>query len=165
MELSATDQRLLDAVGAGLPLEARPYQALAEQLGSSEAEVIARLAAMQAGGIIKRLGVIVRHHELGYRANAMVVWNIPDERVMEAGTRLMRDPAVTLCYQRPRRPPHWHYNLFCMIHGRARDEVLATIGRLADGLNIDGAQHEVLFSTRRYKQRGASYGLSATVAA
>jgi DNA-binding Lrp family transcriptional regulator len=110
-------------------------------------------------GIIKRLGVVVRHHELGYRANAMVVWDVPDERVDVLGQQLGRQDCVTLCYRRPRRLPDWPYNLFCMVHGRDRDDVRACIGRMAEGLGLETVPHTVLFSGRRFKQRGARYRL------
>jgi len=99
----------------------------------------------------------VRHHELGYRANAMVVWDVPDEQVEQIGLQLGDQDCVTLCYQRPRRLPDWSYNLFCMVHGRDRGEVLACIDRITAALAIDTIPHEVLFSGRRFKQRGARY--------
>lgn len=67
--------------------------------------MIARIRALQARGVIKRFGVVVRHHECGYRANAMVVWDVPNGGVDEVGRRFARFPFVTLCYRRPRRPP------------------------------------------------------------
>jgi DNA-binding Lrp family transcriptional regulator len=79
---------------------------------------------------------VVRHHELGYRANAMVVWDAPDEKVERIGRRLGDIDCVTLCYQRPRRLPDWPYNLFCMVHGQDRDDVLACIARLVEALGL-----------------------------
>jgi DNA-binding Lrp family transcriptional regulator len=150
---------LIEAIQAGLPLLARPYRAIGARLGMTEQAVIARLRAMIDAGIIKRLGVVVRHHELGYRANAMVVWDVPDEQVERIGRRLGDIDCVTLCYQRPRRLPDWPYNLFCMVHGQDRDEVLACIGRLVGALGLGEIRHTVLFSGRRFKQRGARYRL------
>jgi DNA-binding Lrp family transcriptional regulator len=148
---------LIEAIQGGLPLVPRPYRAIGERLGISEQAVIARLRAMIDAGIIKRLGVVVRHHELGYRANAMVVWDVPDPRVDRVGRQLGDVDCVTLCYQRPRRLPDWPYNLFCMVHGQDRDEVLACIRRLVDALGLGDIRHELLFSGRRFKQRGACY--------
>ena len=150
---------LIDAVQDGLPLVARPYQAIAERLGWSEQAVIEGLRDMIGRGVIKRLGVVVRHHELGYRANAMVVWDVPDAEVDRLGSQLGRQDCVTLCYQRPRRLPDWPYNLFCMVHGRDRDDVLACIGRMVEGLGLEHVPRSVLFSGRRFKQRGARYRL------
>lgn len=155
MELTAPDRRLIAALEDGLPLAQRPYRELGRAAGLDEADVIDRLASMVDGGLIKRLGVIVHHRELGYGANAMVVWDIPDARVDDVGGRFGAFDFVTLCYRRPRRPPAWPYNLFCMIHGREREVVLARIDELARLPGAAGAPREVLFSARRFKQRGA----------
>lgn len=148
---------LIEAIQGGLPLVARPYAAIGAQVGLSERDVIRLMRALLEQGVIKRLGVVVRHHELGYDANAMVVWDIPDERVGETGRLLGSFPFVTLCYRRPRRLPHWPYNLFTMIHGHDRDEVLAHVTALVEDCGLDQAPHQVLFSRRRFKQRGACY--------
>ena len=87
----------------------------------------------------------------------MTVWDIPDAQVDAVGEKIAAYPFVTLCYQRPRRPPEWPYNLFCMIHGRDRDGVLAQVGTLNRELGLDGRAQAVLFSRRRFKQRGARY--------
>ncbi|TCK17601.1 AsnC family transcriptional regulator [Thiogranum longum] len=153
----ASAEDLIDAIQDGLPLVARPYREIAERLGWSEQQVIERLQQMLESGVIKRLGVVVRHHELGYRANAMVVWDVPDEFVDQLGYQLGRQDCVTLCYQRPRRLPQWPYNLFCMVHGRDRDDVLACVERMVEGLGLEQLDKSILFSGRRFKQRGARY--------
>jgi siroheme decarboxylase len=157
MPVTDTDRELLAAIEEGLPLTTRPYRNLAERLSLSEDEVIARLRTLVETGVIKRLGLIVRHHELGFAANAMVVWDIPDEHVTDIGRRMAELPFVTLCYRRPRRPPDWPYNLFCMIHGRDRQTVLAQIAELCGTLDLTQVPYAVLFSLRRFKQRAAHY--------
>jgi len=164
MVVSDQDRRMLWALQAGLPLVPRPFVQLAAALGLDEQTVIGRLAALEAEGVIRRLGLIVRHHELGYRANAMVVWDVPDHEVDGAGERLAASPEVTLCYQRPRRPPQWPYNLFSMIHGRDRETVLGQIARLRRAAALEHVPYEVLFSRRRFKQQGARYGAAQEVA-
>lgn len=153
----ASAEDLIEIIQSGLPLVARPYQEIAERLGWSEQLVIEKLKTMVEGGIIKRLGIVVRHHELGYRANAMVVWDVADDQVDSIGQKLGTQDCVTLCYQRPRMLPEWPYNLFCMVHGRSREEVLACIDDMTEGLNLENIPHTVLFSGRRFKQRGAIY--------
>lgn len=165
-DLSDPDQQaLIAAIQGGLPLVPRPYAAIAERLGLGEREVMRRVQALLDQGVIKRLGVVVRHRELGYDANAMVVWDIPDERVRELGGCLGRFPFVTLCYRRPRRPPAWPYNLFTMIHGRDRDQVLARLDELVTRCGLQEIPHQALFSRRRFKQRGARYSNIAGTAA
>ncbi|HET6470052.1 MAG TPA: hypothetical protein VFG43_16885 [Geminicoccaceae bacterium] len=157
MGLSAEDRRLLGAIQDGLPLVPRPFAAVGRTVGRSEGEVIERLHRLQGQGVIRRMGVIVRHHELGYRANAMVVWDVPDGRTAEVGRGLAALPFVTLCYRRPRRPPAWPYNLFCMIQGRDRASVEGLIERATRAAGLEAVPRAVLFSRRRFKQRGARY--------
>lgn len=152
-----TDRLLLRAVQGGLPLLARPYAAVASATGMAEDEVRARLRSLIDTGVIKRLGVIVRHQECGYRHNAMVVWDVPDDAVHAAGRRLAGMDAVRLCYRRPRRMPDWPYNLFCMIHGQDREAVNAEVDRISAAAGLGDRPRDVLFSVRRFKQRGARY--------
>ncbi len=158
MDLSEHEKSLIGALSDGLPLVSRPYALIGEQVGMSEAEVIEALSRMQVDGRIKRFGLIVRHHELGYKANAMTVWDIDDDKVAEVGRCFGNFDFVTLCYRRPRRLPDWPYNLFCMVHGQERDAVLEQIEQLAEKCGAAAASRDVLFSTRRFKQRGARYG-------
>jgi DNA-binding Lrp family transcriptional regulator len=157
MRVTDTDHHILAGIESGLPLSPRPYQDVAARLGISEDELIGRLRVLLEDGVIKRLGLIVRHHELGYAANAMVVWDVPDEPVGAIGRRMSELPFVTLCYRRERRPPTWPYNLFCMIHGRDRQTVLRQIAELRVALDLEEVPYDVLFSLRRFKQRAARY--------
>lgn len=163
MDLSAFDRQLLAAIEDGLPVEAAPYARMAERLGATEQAILDRLAELQATGVIRRFGVIVRHHELGYTANAMTVWDVPDHLVRETGRRIAEMPGVTLCYRRPRRPPAWPYNLFAMVHGRDRDAVLHRVDEITNQAGLGDAHRAVLFSRRRFKQRGARYSSVAEI--
>ncbi|HEY9900442.1 MAG TPA: hypothetical protein V6D00_14800 [Pantanalinema sp.] len=156
MALNDDDKAVIAAVQAGLPLVERPYAAIAEELGMTEDQLILTLSRLVDQGQIKRFGVVVRHHELGYRANAMVVWDVPDEQVAAAAAAMVETQLVSLCYRRPRRPG-WPYNLFCMLHGRSREETLGKLATLRLQPELAELSCEVLFSTRRFKQRGARY--------
>jgi hypothetical protein len=87
----------------------------------------------------------------------MVVWDIPDERVDELGSCIGQYNFVTLCYRRPRRLPDWPYNLFSMVHGRDRRDVVAQVAFIVDQCGLHQFAHEILFSGRCFKQRGAYY--------
>jgi DNA-binding Lrp family transcriptional regulator len=150
---------LIGIIQDGLPLVSRPYRHIGARLRRPEQAVIDDLRALIDSGVIKRLGVVVRHREVGYRANAMVVWDVADDRVDALGRRLGREERVTLCYRRPRRLPDWPYNLFCMVHGRARGEVELCIEGLVERLGLGDIPRAVLFSRRCFKQRGARYRL------
>ena len=157
LQLTLEDRALIKAVQSGLPLVPRPYAVIARQLNTSEDMVISRLQFLIDNGAIKRYGVVVRHKELGYTANGMVVWDIPDERVEELGKCIGKYECVTLSYRRPRRLPDWSYNLFTMVHGSSREEVTEKVEQITKECGLQDIEHTILFSTRRFKQRGASY--------
>jgi DNA-binding Lrp family transcriptional regulator len=158
MNVSQEQSRLVAAVASGLPLVPAPYAAVAAELGIAEGEVIALLENMLAEGSIRRIGTVIRHRRLGYQANAMAVWDVPDAMASEVGRQMAADPAITLCYRRARALPDWPYNLYCMIHGRERRPVLDDLQRLNRAHGLEGFPHAVLFSTRCFTQRAARYG-------
>ena len=157
LQLDERDRALVALIQKGLPLVSRPYAELGRRLGMGEDEIMQRLDKLRLAGAIKRFGVIVRHRELGYRANAMVVWDVPERDIAELGRCLARYPFVTLCYRRPRRLPDWPYNLFTMIHGRDRGAVCGKLKVMIEECGLQGIRHEILFSRRRFKQCGARY--------
>lgn len=164
VELEADESRLVAAVQTGLPLVPRPFRGIAETVAMDEETVLATLRAWQDRGIVRRIGLIASHRELGYRANAMVVWDVPDHEVDAAGFRLGNRRCVNLCYRRP-RAPGWPYNLFCMVHGNERGEVCTRIEELAEVTGLQHVRRELLFSVRRFKQTGARYRYSRHVEA
>ena len=151
--VAAGDRPLAALVEQGLPLIERPYAAWAAELGCDEADVIACLQRWLDAGTISRFGAVVRHHEFGFDANAMTVFDVPDELVDACGAALARADGVTLAYRRV-RAPEWRYNLYCMVHGRDREAVLAVIARLVESCGLAGYPRRVLFSLRRFKQTG-----------
>ncbi len=159
--LSNRDRALVAALQDGLSLTTRPFAALALRAGwlgaSGERQAIERMAQWIDAGIIKRFGVIVRHRALGFRANAMCVWDVPAHDADRLGEALAHEPGVTLCYRRRRAGPEWPYNLFCMLHGRNRIDVEARLAVLTARLGLATYPHAVLFSRRAFKQCGARY--------
>ncbi len=156
--LDAADLRLVKATQSGLPLTARPYHALAEQLGLDPEEVMARLRNMQEVGAIRRIGVVPNHYALGYKANGMTVWDVQDSQVDALGARVGALDFVSHCYQRPRARARWPYNLFAMVHAHDRAEVTRLAAEI--GLILGGAcrAHDILYSSRILKKTGLRLG-------
>ncbi len=153
--LRADDSPLLHALSAGLHLTPRPFASLALRLGRAESAVIARIGMLLVAGILTRLGVIVRHRALGFTANAMVVWDVPETATCAAGQALAALPGVTLAYERRPVAGVWPYRLYCMIHARSRAEAGEVLARARTLPELAGIDHRVLFSTRCFKQAGA----------
>jgi DNA-binding Lrp family transcriptional regulator len=157
------ERDLLAAIEDGLPIVARPYRAVAERIDRDEEDVLDRLSRLAAAGVVSRFGCIVRHRALGYTANAMAVWDVDADVVDQIGQRFARHAKVTLCYRRPRRLPDWPYNLFCMVHAKTERDASVAVDdlKIAAGRGLNG--QAVLFSTRCFKQRGATFSNRAGV--
>lgn len=153
-----TDRRIIRATQAGLPFVARPYDAVAEQLGLPAQEVMARIRRMVESGVIRRIGAVPNHYALGYAANGMTVWDIADSDVSEAGRALAALDYVSHCYHRPRHLPDWPYNLFAMVHAKTRAEVEARRAEMAALLGARCRAHDVLYSTKILKKTGIRIG-------
>lgn len=151
------ERQLISVLQQGLPLTSHPYEMIAREINSTEDEVINYIKLMQEKGDIKRFGLVVRHRKLGYKENAMVVWDISEEYVDSLGQCFGQFDFVTLSYRRPRQLPDWPYNLFCMIHGQDRTDVINNLQLMIKSCEVQHVKHELLFSTRCFKQRGAIY--------
>ncbi len=154
MALDAFDRALIAATQGGLPLVARPYEAVGAMLGVPGEQVRECLAQMLAQGLIRRIGAVPNHYRLGYTANGMSVWDVADERVSELGPLVAQLPGVSHCYRRPRHLPGWPYNLFAMLHGTSREavehqaqDIVALLGDACRG-------HDILYSTAILKKTG-----------
>ena len=153
-DLDSVDRRLIVATQAGLARVSRPYDTLAEQLGITPDEVLARLQRMLDGGVIRRIGAVPNHYAIGYTANGMSVWDVDDARIDELGIEVGALAFVTHCYRRPRRLPDWPYNLFAMVHSQNRAEVAARVADIALLLGDACRAHDILYSTAILKTTG-----------
>lgn len=152
--LDAIDRRIVAATQSGMPIAPEPYGVIATMLGIGEEEVIDRCKRLLADGAIRRIGAIPNHYAVGFAANGMSVWDIDDAVVAELGPRIGALDFVTHCYERPRHPPLWPYNMFAMVHGRSRDEVHEKVAHIRDLVGSAARSHDVLFSTRILKKTG-----------
>ena len=152
--LSQEDRALMAATEAGLPLLPRPYDSVAALLGTTGADVRQRLARLLAAGVVRRVAAVPNHYRLGYVANGMSVWDVQDDQVDRLGELIGSQPAVSHSYRRPRKPGVWRYNLFAMLHGHSRSEVLAQADHIAALLGSACRAHDVLFSNAILKKTG-----------
>lgn len=152
--LDALDRALVAATQSGLPLTPTPYADVAATIGTTEADVIARLARLLDAGVVRRIGAVPNHYRLGLSHNGMTVWDVADTEVDRLGALIGALDFVTHCYCRPRALPDWPYNLFAMVHGRSRDEVEAKRAEIAALLGDAVRAADILYSTRILKKTG-----------
>jgi DNA-binding Lrp family transcriptional regulator len=157
-QIDPVDRAIIVATQGGLPLVAKPYHAIALDLGVDPEEVMVRMRRMQELGVIRRLGVVPNHYAIGYRSNGMSVWDVPDGLVDQLGEAVGAFDFVSHCYCRPRRLPNWPYNLFAMVHGKSREEVEYQVEQIANFLGSQLRSHTVLYSTRILTKPGLRLG-------
>ena len=154
MRLDPTDRRIVEATQAGLPLTEAPYAAIGAELGLEEQEVIDRLSALMARGVVRRIGLAPNHYALGMTANGMTVWDVDDAEAERLGAQVGALDFVSHCYLRPRALPDWPYNLFAMVHGTDAEEVERKRAEIAALLGDACRARDVLYSTRILKKTG-----------
>ena len=154
MEITELDKKIVRAMQDELPLVAEPFKLIAEEIDSTEEEVLARLRLMQETGALRKMGAVLRHREVGFAANALCVWVVPDERMDEVAGIMCRHMAVTHCYDR-NVTPDWPYNFYTMIHGSSREDCEAIAEQLAQETGV--TRRTMLYTGKEWKKTSMSY--------
>lgn len=154
--LTRLEKEIVKAMQEGLPLVSRPFSAMAEKLGITEDSLLNKIRDMMDRGLIRRFGAAVRHQDLGFTANAMVVWKVPESGAEETGKIFSGFSEVSHCYQR-KTSGNWEHNLFTMVHGRTEEECRAAARAMSEASGI--VDFIVLFSTAELKKSSMKYFL------
>ena len=131
-----------------------PFVKAANNLGITENELFEKMKNYEDIGIMRRFAAILRHRQVGFTANGMIVWKVPKERISEVGEKLGAFPQVSHCYERPTYSD-WPYNVFSMIHCKTHDEANEMAKTIQNQINID--DYRILFSTREFKKTRVEY--------
>ncbi len=153
-KIDEIDRLIIKATQGGLPLCANPYDLIANNIGIDALELENRMKNMLDVGIIRRIGLVPNHYALGYTANGMSVWDVPDDQIDILGKRIGALDFVSHCYNRPRHMPDWPYNLFAMTHGQNRDEVEGKVKNIAKELGGAVRDVQILYSIKILKKTG-----------
>jgi DNA-binding Lrp family transcriptional regulator len=154
-DLAPADIPFVRTLQRDLPLVPRPFATGAERLGLDEEALLARALELQEAGIMRRFGAVLRHRRVGYRANGMACWAVPESQIDSAGRLAAGYPQVSHCYHRPAYPPRWPYTLFTMVHGQTEAQVEAIVAQLGERIGIQ--DYQVLYSTREFKKERVKY--------
>jgi len=147
--MDSVDQKLVAKAEKGLPLLSEPFSQIAAEVGITPQEALQRLKQLCEKGVIRRFGVSLRPISVGYAANAVVAWKVPEERVCELGAYFAGYKDISHCYEREVAAGRWEYNLYTVIHGRERTAVEDLVKLLA--LIVGITDYVVLFSTKNLK--------------
>ncbi len=100
------DQRLLNALQAGIALVRRPFVNIAETVGIGEDEVLARMQVLKDAGIIRQVSAIFDTRALGYEST-LVAASYPDELLFDAAAVINGHPGVSHNYRRTHNFNMW----------------------------------------------------------
>ena len=137
-----------------LPLVERPFAAQGELIGCSEDELLALLASFKERKLMRRFAAVMNHRSAGYKANAMGVWAVPDDRLDEIGPTMAGFARVSHCYRRPVYDD-WPYSIFTMVHGMNARECEETIAAIREETGVD--EYALLWSVKEYKKTRVRY--------
>ncbi len=153
--LSKLDKKIIGLISRDIPLTNEPFKDLADKLGVEERLLLERIRFFKKNGLMRKFAASLNHKKIGFRYNAMVVWNVPEALIDKAGNVMASFAEVSHCYQR-KSIPGWNYNLYSMIHGKTKENCLGVVKEISDkvGRNID---HRILFSSKEEKKVGARY--------
>jgi DNA-binding Lrp family transcriptional regulator len=148
------DERMLAAIERDLPVTHRPFRQIAEEAGVGERDVLDALRRGLRAGVIRRYGALLAHRKVGFTANAMAAWRVPNDRIEGVGAAMASHERVTHCYQ---RPPFegFPYTLYTMVHATSREEAMGIVRELAERTGVE--KYEVLFSVREFKKDSPKY--------
>jgi DNA-binding Lrp family transcriptional regulator len=152
--ITSLDREIIKQTQSGLAITSQPYHTIADDIDCNVNDVIEHLKNMLNGGVIRRIGAVPNHFHLGFKANGMTVWDVPDELVIELGNQVGQLSFVSHSYQRPRHLPLWRYNLFAMVHGHTREAVSEKTQQIKQILGENCRAHEILYSTAILKKTG-----------
>jgi siroheme decarboxylase len=96
--MDQVEHHFLNDYQRDFPLEPRPYARIADELGLPEEEVLARLADLQAGGTLSRIGAVVRPNTVG--ASTLAAMSVPAGRLEAVAALVSARPEVNHNYER-----------------------------------------------------------------
>ena len=152
--LAPGDVELIREIQENLPLVPEPYTPMAERLGLSLDQFFARLDRLKQIGHFRRMAAVLYHRKAGFKANAMAVWKVPEDRIDDLGPVFGSFRSVSHCYQRPVYED-WPYSVFSMVHGRSVEECENVLDAMAEETGI--TERLSLYSTREYKKTRVRY--------
>ena len=153
-EISQLDKEIIRVLQDEFPLVEEPYKELAAKVGISEEEFLERVRCLSAEKKIRKMGAVLRHREVGFSANVLCAWEVPEERLDEVAAYMSNHPAVSHCYDRT-TAEGWPYNLYTMIHARSREECDGIAKQLAEETGV--SNRVMLYSKKEWKKTSMRY--------
>ncbi len=154
LELTPKHIEAIKELQKDIAIVSEPFLEATKKLNISYDEYFALANELKEAGVMRRFATILRHRKAGFNANAMTVWQAPEEKAEEIGEKLASFSAVSHCYLRPSFP-NWKYNLFAMVHAKTQEESNALIEEMAKETGL--SNYRKLYSTKEFKKQRIVY--------
>ncbi|MGM0393515.1 MAG: Lrp/AsnC family transcriptional regulator [Thermodesulfobacteriota bacterium] len=148
------EKKVIALLQTDIPVVQRPFRQMAEKIGITEDQFLEVLTRLNQRGIIRRFGATLKHQKSGFKANAMVAWNVDETKVEQVGTAMAEFDEITHCYRR-NPAPGWPYNLYTMVHAGTEPECLALVEKIA--ATVGENDYTLLFSRKELKKTSMKY--------
>jgi DNA-binding Lrp family transcriptional regulator len=152
--LTDTEKKIIASIQEDIAITERPYLQISRKLGISEDILLKTLEDLCRRGVIRRFGATLRHQQTGYTANAMVAWQVGEDRVEKVGEKLAAFRQVSHCYRR-NPTDSWPYNLYTMVHASDETSCRQTARQMAAAAQIEN--YTLLFSREELKKTSMVY--------
>lgn len=97
--MDAIDRKIINAIQSNFPISLQPYQELGKQLHLAPDEVLKRVKALKAAGIIRRIGGNFHSHRLNY-TSTLCAARVPEDKIEHFVEVVNNYPGVTHNYLR-----------------------------------------------------------------
>ena len=152
--LTELEKKVIASIQEDIAITARPYLKISRALGISEDEFLETLNDLCQRGVIRRFGATLRHQQTGYKANAMVAWQVDEDHINKVGEKMASFRQVSHCYRR-NPTDSWPYNLYTMVHAGDEDSCRKTAGEMATAAGVEN--YTLLFSKEELKKTSMVY--------
>jgi DNA-binding Lrp family transcriptional regulator len=144
------DKAVVRATQGNLPIVSEPYAEAAREVGMPVEKLVEHLEGMVERRLLRRVAAILFHRRAGFSANGMGVWRVPEDRILEAGSRMAAFRGISHCYERPTYGD-WPYQLFTMAHGRSKEECDAILDAVETEIGCI-QERATLYSSTEFKK-------------
>ncbi|MBF0494521.1 MAG: Lrp/AsnC family transcriptional regulator [Candidatus Omnitrophica bacterium] len=114
-------KEILLRVQEGIPINTRPYKALAVKMGLTEKEVIDRLKRLKKNGLLKKIDMSFDTRKLGL-SSTLVGCEIPKKSIAKAAKIIFRNDKISHNYLRDHELNMW-FTLTCGSPGELKKEL------------------------------------------
>jgi len=148
-------QQIMQELQQDLALSPTPFKDIAAKFQVTEDELFDFMGELKENRKMSRFAAILRHRNLGFDANAMVIWDVPQAMVQDFAETASAEQAISHCYEREIYPD-WPYNMYTMIHARSQEQCLELIHNLAAQFDLT-TKYDILYSIKEFKKQRVDY--------